>query len=77
MNNKDLGVKLKQLMAAKIKYQKLIKVVEDEIKSRYGHFPSEVNFDAYIDRYHYNEDCDMSMSEIDSGMLDSIEMTYG
>ena len=75
MTNKIFSIKLKQLMAAKIKYQKLLNVVEDEIKERHGYFPSEVNFDTFIDNYHYNNDCEMSIKEINKGMINSIEMS--
>jgi hypothetical protein len=73
MTNKIFSIKLKQLMAAKIKYQKLLNVVEDEIKERHGYFPSDVNFEAYIDNYHYADDCEMSIKEIEKGMIDRIE----
>ena len=74
MTNKIFSIKLKQLMAAKIKYQNLINVVENEIKERYGYFPSDVDFDTYIDTYHYHNDRDLSIKEIQEGMSESIEM---
>ncbi len=73
MKNHIVNKKLKQLYKAKNKYHALLKEVEEEIARRHGYTPSDVDFEEFIDIYHYSENKEMTIQEIDEGMAHCIQ----
>lgn len=73
MKNHIVNKKLKLLYRAKNKYHALLKEIEEEIKRRHGYTPSDVDFEEFIDTYHYSENKEMTIQEIDEGMVHCIE----
>ena len=52
MNNLTFKRKLDRLSLANEKYKKLLNECEDEYKKRFGHYPSDIDDDGWIDTYH-------------------------
>jgi hypothetical protein len=52
MTNNQFNKLLLRLANANSKYKKLLEEAEDEFKRRYGNFPSDIDFDSWIDSYH-------------------------
>jgi hypothetical protein len=51
MTNKQYNTLLDRLAKANAKYHSLLKEAEEEFKNRYGYYPSEIDFDFWIDTY--------------------------
>ena len=52
MTNNQYNKLLLRLSKANEKYKKLLDEAENEFKRRYGAFPSDIDFDSWIDVYH-------------------------
>jgi len=52
MTNNAFNKLLLRLSKANEKYKKLLIEAENEFKKRYGDFPSNIDFDSWIDIYH-------------------------
>ena len=50
-------------------YLRLLQVAEEEYRSRYGHYPSEVDDDWWIDTMHYGK-LDLNLDKIKSSAED-------
>ena len=52
MTNKSYNKLLLKLASANRRYKKLLEQAEEEFKKRYGNYPSDIDFDSWIDSYH-------------------------
>ena len=52
MTNKSFNKLLMRLANANDRYKKLLGKSEEEFKKRYGVYPSDIDFDSWIDVYH-------------------------
>ena len=54
MKNKQFTQKLRACSKAHLKFSSLLKYCEDELVSRYGVHPSDLDNDIWIDNFHIN-----------------------
>lgn len=52
MTNKEFETLLTDLNKAHVEHDNLLKKAEEEYKRRFGHYPSEVDDDYWIDSFH-------------------------
>ena len=67
MTNKNYNKLLLKLASANNNYKQLLNQAEEEFKKRYGDYPSDIDFDSWIDNYHVGNGY-MSAEEIDEEM---------
>ena len=67
MTNKNYNKLLLKLASANNNYKQLLNQAEEEFKKRYGNYPSDIDFDSWIDNYHVGNGY-MSAEEIDEEM---------
>jgi len=67
MTDKKFELLLTELTILNIKYKDALEIVEDEIKRRYGKFPSEIDNDEWIDSYHVGKG-KMTLKQLDKSM---------
>lgn len=60
--------KLKELMDLTIEvrnsYHNTLQVLEEEYKKRFGHYPSDVDDDYFIDTFHYGRSGKISVADM-------------
>jgi len=52
VTDKEYNKLLLKLSKANDKYKNLLFLAEEEFKNRYGSYPSDIDFDYWIDTYH-------------------------
>lgn len=73
MTDKQFQKELNKLAIKNAKYKHQLNLVEEEIKRRYGKYPSEVDCDSFIDAFHVG--CaPMRVNQIDEDMNMHIEI---
>lgn len=71
MNDKQFNTLLHILDRANKHYKDLLGLAEKEFFRRYGNYPSDIDFDSWIDIYHVGTGF-ISAEEIDQEMKDPI-----
>jgi hypothetical protein len=64
MTNEKFNILLSELSIANLKYKHLLEKAENEFYNRYGAFPSDIDYDSWIDDFHVGIGC-MTAEEID------------
>lgn len=69
MTDKTFGKLLNRLNLAHAKYLSLLRQAEEEYKSRFGNYPSEVDDDWWIDSFHQSDSGSTLSDVLENGKL--------
>lgn len=64
MSDSEFVSLLGRVIKANIKYKNLLKLAEDEYEKRFGHNPSDIGDDNWLDIFHYNVDVELDLEQI-------------
>ena len=67
MTDKNFQILLNRLSKSNVEYKSLLSQAENEIHRRCGKYPSDVDFDSWIDSFHIGIG-HMSVEEVMGGM---------
>lgn len=68
LTNAQYQLKLNALCKANIKYKRLLAECEEEYKTRFGIYPSDLSDDFWIDSFHVGVNESISIAEVEAAV---------